>query len=60
MRKKVAMILIILSLLFGAMACIKTGGGDGTPVPSSNITATYGAEQFHLQLTCVSGGPCDD
>ena len=52
-------LLIILVLILATLACI---GGGGDPVDGANTgqvqvtqaaaaTATYGAEQFHLQLT---------
>ena len=60
MKKQVTarILLILLILILATLACI--GGGD--PVDSSSAgqvqvtqaaeaTATYGAEQFHLQLT---------
>jgi hypothetical protein len=61
MKKQVTarILLIILILIFATLACI---GGGGDPVDSTSpgqvqvtlaaeATATYGAEQFHLQLT---------
>jgi hypothetical protein len=58
-------LLVILILAIAALACV--GGGDGTTAKGSTFngnsssshlgpdaTATYGAEQFHLQLTAVA------
>ena len=68
MRKLIATLLLILLILaLGALAC--TGGGDGSQTKnatvnvqspgmqatmSANATATYGAEQFHIQLTAMA------
>ncbi len=65
--KKLAICLLVfmLILLIGATACIKGGDGGGvnnptgstTPAQSitpANATATYGAEQFHIQLTAIA------
>lgn len=68
MSKATARILLILLILALAMlACV--GGGDGgttangTPsvnkngalnAQSADATATYGAEQFYIQLTAVA------
>ncbi len=59
------LILIIILLVFASIACVN--GGDGTTSKNGsltldnheakggpNATATYGAEQFHLQLTAVA------
>jgi hypothetical protein len=62
-------LLIILILALAALACVRGGGGDGgvakdgslsvnnnTPQDmwSADATATYGAEQFHIQLTAIA------
>jgi hypothetical protein len=55
-------IIILLFILMSIVACIITGGGGGGTDNSSargsisgdDATATYGAEQFHLQLTAIS------
>jgi hypothetical protein len=51
-------LLIILILSIAALACVDGGGGGGggggswvNDSPSIQATATYGAEQFHIQLT---------
>jgi hypothetical protein len=70
MRKATAgILLIILILAFAALACVGGGGGDGgvardgsqlinnnasQEVWSADATATYGAEQFHIQLTAIA------
>ena len=70
MSKALARILlIILILALAALACVGGGGdrggvsGNGSPAAdnngaqdtqSANATATYGAEQFHIQLTAVA------
>lgn len=58
-------LLITLILLFASLACIS--GGDGITIKGGSLTgsassqvdgpdatATFGAEQFHLQLTAVA------
>jgi len=59
-------ILILLILAFASMACINSGdggtankGGASASGAESTLsgpeaTATYGAEQFHLQLTAIA------
>jgi hypothetical protein len=66
MDKHITRILLIIVILILAMlACINGGDGNGssnTVTTSGNVsissgpdaTATYGAEQFHLQLTAVA------
>jgi len=61
MKKRAAIIIIIITLLFlASVSCVGGGGGDevgGLKVQSSrsaDATATFGAEQFHLQLTAIS------
>ncbi len=53
--------LILLAMLASVMACIGGGGGgggggNGTPQPilGDDVTATYGAELFHQQLTAIA------
>lgn len=60
-RKLTARILlIILVLAFATLACVGGGGGEGSGSGSSatteaaGVTATYGAEQYHQQLTAVA------
>jgi hypothetical protein len=56
------LIVILVFVLLSIAACIITGGGGGGTDNSSAVgsirgddaTATYGAEQFHLQLTAIS------
>jgi len=61
MKKRAAvLILIILVLFLATISCIGGGGGDDggslkvQATTSANVTATFGAEQFHLQLTAIS------
>jgi hypothetical protein len=68
MSKATARILLILLILALAMlACVDGGNGgttgNGTPavdnsgalnVQAADATATYGAEQFYIQLTAVA------
>jgi hypothetical protein len=64
MRKaRYALIILIIVWVFLSMiACIISGGGggggSGTPQPylasSDDVTATYGADMFHEQLTAIS------
>jgi len=61
MKCRVASIILILFLLFlASMACVGGGGEEeGTSIQaisttSAYATATFGAEQFHLQLTAIS------
>ena len=61
MKKHAVLILLIILILFLAtISCIGGGGGDnsgslkGKATMAANATATYGAEQFHLQLTAIS------
>ena len=54
------LIFIVVFVLMSIVACIVTGGGgtDSSSVAGSvtgdDATATFGAEQFHLQLTAIS------
>jgi len=54
------LIVLLVFVLMSIGACIVTGGGstDNSSVVGSitgdDATATYGAEQFHLQLTAIS------
>ena len=60
---RIFLILLILSL--ATLACVGGDGGGasgglnpGDPNSSAvNATATYGAEQFHLQLTAQARAP---
>lgn len=58
--KRILIIICILALILAAAACKIGGDGWGTPTPPSDAggiiaaTATYGAEQFHLQLTAIA------
>ncbi len=67
LNKKLAlcMFLIMLLLALSAMACVDSGGGvnskggalnlfNSSSEHGPNATATYGAEQFHLQLTAIA------
>ncbi len=56
-------ILIIVCVFLSMAACIISGGGgggggSGTPQPAvvsgDDVTATYGADMFHEQLTAIS------
>lgn len=63
-------ILILIILILATVACVGGGEGyesnsAGTPqadifgisiqaTQSADVTATYGAEQFHLQLTAIA------
>lgn len=54
-------VLLICILIFGLMGCNwddRQQNGAATPQPgqvsASNITATFGAEQFHIQLTAIA------
>jgi hypothetical protein len=56
-----AVIILIVVWVFVSMAaCIITGGGggSGTPAPAvvsgDDVTATYGADLFHEQLTAIA------
>jgi hypothetical protein len=69
MNKKLAarILLIILILALAAISCVGGGGGEGGSggssgsggedsdvSPEADATATYGAEQFHIQLTAIA------
>jgi hypothetical protein len=60
-------LMIIIILAFAAMACIGGGGGDGdragsnsdissaqSNLRSPDATATFGAQQLHIQLTEIA------
>jgi len=58
-------LLVIVLLALAAISCVDSGGGVSSKGGSLNsisrisengpdATATYGAEQFHLQLTAVA------
>jgi hypothetical protein len=63
-RLLIRILLVVLILLFAAMACVNGGDGSsssnslsgeqGSIVSGLEATATFGAEQFHLQLTAIS------
>lgn len=61
MRKTIAIVLLLF-VLFAAMtlsACGGLGGSTDTNDPTQsisayNFTATFGAEQFYIQLTAVA------
>lgn len=54
--KKWARIWLAVVVLMAAMLACGGGGGGGTGggVSSDNVTATYGAEEFHAQLTALA------
>jgi len=61
MKKQAAVVIIIITLLFlVSVSCVGGGGGDEvgslsvSSTKSADATATFGAEQFHLQLTAIS------
>jgi hypothetical protein len=43
-------LLAALSLAWAALGCILGGGGGG----DADVTATFGAEEFRIQLTAIS------
>lgn len=67
-KASIRILLIILVLALAAMSCVGGGGDGGTTgdgssavnnnnsldAQSANATATYGAEQFHIQLTAIA------
>ncbi len=65
----VRILLICLVLAFAALACVNGGDGNSSSANSSatgsnraatgpDATATYGAEQFSIQLTAIANpGP---
>jgi len=61
MKKRAAVIIIIIMVLFlVTISCVGGGGGDEDgaikvqSTKAADATATFGAEQFHLQLTAIS------
>ena len=66
MTKLTARILLICIILaLAALACVNGGDGNSSSIDNSNsgssvtsvgpdATATYGAEQFQLQLTAIA------
>ena len=62
--RRVIIILCLAALILATLACI--GGGDPTPggwTPTQggpgdgvHATMTYGAEEFHAQLTAIATG----
>ena len=64
-KPTIRILLICLILAFAALACVNGGDGNGSSSNSSNTgdsvsafgpdaTATYGAEQFEIQLTAIA------
>jgi len=56
-KATIRILLIIIILTLASLACVGGGGdggitGDGTSL--YDATATYGAEQFHIQLTEIA------
>ena len=55
-------LLIVLILAFATLACVGGGGGEGSGAQATSqaagVTATYGSEQYHQQLTAIYD--CDD
>ena len=50
-------LLVVLVLVFATLACVGGGGGEGNGAQATSqaagVTATYGAEQYHQQLTAI-------
>lgn len=64
--KRTLIILLVIALAFCTMAAScdpgPDGGGDwngndGSPLDNAYATATYGAEQWHAQLTALAETP---
>lgn len=62
MRKKIVvwLLMVLWALALMAASCEPDPGGDwngndGSPMDAAYATETYGAEQFHLQLTALAG-----
>lgn len=64
-KQYIRIFLIVVILAFAVIACVNGGDGNSSktndpssmnyiPVTGLDATATYGAEQFHLQLTAVA------
>jgi hypothetical protein len=67
-KASTCILLMIIILALAAMACIGGGGGDGDRTNSNNnvlssaqsnihspdATATFGAQQLHIQLTEIA------
>ena len=57
---RILIIICILALLLAAAACEIGGDGWGTPTPDTSAggaiqaTETYGAEEWHIQLTALA------
>ena len=57
---RILIIICILALLLAAAACKIDGDGWGTPTPDTSAggaiaaTTTYGAEEWHAQLTALA------
>jgi hypothetical protein len=59
-KQAVIIFFLILVLILAMISCVGGGGGDEVgslgiqATMAANATATFGAEQFHLQLTAIS------
>ena len=63
-RFLIRILLVLLILAFASLACVNGGDGstssgssailEGTAPSGPDATATFGAEQFHLQLTAIA------
>lgn len=60
-RLTARILLVILILAMAALACggggSGGGSGNGTGDQGADVTATYGAEMFHAQLTAMASQP---
>ena len=52
--KKWARIWLVVVVLAAAMLACRGGGGTGGGASWENAKATYGAEEFHAQLTALA------
>lgn len=56
--RRIVILLCIAALVLAAVACDPDPGGwqptDGSPANEVHAAETYGAEQFHLQLTAIA------
>jgi hypothetical protein len=65
-KKSARYLLLSLILIIVVLACIcSVGGGDkggsggspqASPISGGDLTATFGAEMFHAQLTAIAEG----